>query len=498
MKNPDFFDNNLLSKREILIQEGYNPYPYDFSTSHKVGDVISKAQQLIDEGSTVQLAGRIWAIRTAGKAFFMNLKENFDTIQLYVKKENVSEKTWRLLTSLSDIGDFISISGKVFRTKTNELTIDLSDAAMLSKSVVRLPVAKQTEAKAFYEVKDPLIQYKERYIYWSVNDEAKRLMLLRSKIISLIRNWMEREGFLEVQTPTIEMVYGGAEARPFETKIWALDKQKAYLRISPELYLKRYIVSGFDKVYTICQNFRNEGIDKSHNPEFSMMEWYESGTDYLAQMERFEKLVEYLVVELHGKTSIVYQGKTIDFKTPWKRLSVLDALREFEGIDALQMSKGEMADWMKGKGLEVHGTNTPKGILIVQAFEELCEHRLIQPTFITDHPVEISPLTKAKRGLFGFVERFEPFVNAMEIGNAYSELTDPVEQFQRLADQRDITNKEGDYENHPLDFDFVKAMGVGMPPTGGVGLGIDRIIMLLTNAASIRDIIPFPMMKPEK
>lgn len=496
MKYPDFFDQILLNKRERLISEGYEPYPYDYNITHKINDLKSDADNHITKKTVIKISGRIWSIRTAGKALFMNIKDDTDNIQLYAKLESVGEKTWKLLTTLTDIGDFVYVSGLLFYTRTNELTLDISEAQMLSKSVVRLPVSKETNDKKYYEVNDPEIQYRERYIFWNINDEAKKLMLMRSKIISLIRNWMELEGFIEVQTPTVEMVYGGAEARPFETNIWALDRQKAYLRISPELYLKRYIVAGFEKVYTICQNFRNEGIDKSHNPEFSMMEWYETGTDYVAQMERFEKLVEYLVLQLHGTSKIIYQDKLIDFKTPWKRLSVVDALKEYENIDPISMTHQELYDWLVKKGVKVD-LETPKGVLIVEAFEEFCEKHLIQPTFVIDHPKEISPLTKEKRGLPGFVERFEPFVNAMEIGNAYSELTDPVEQFERLAEQRDFKNRDGDYENHPIDYDFVKAIGIGMPPTGGVGIGIDRIIMLLTNAASIRDIIPFPMMKPK-
>ena len=317
---------------------------------------------------------------------------------------------------------------------------------------------------------------------------------MRFHIISLIRRWMEQEGFLEVLTPTIEMVYGGAEARPFSTNIWSLNNQKAYLRISPELYLKRYIAAGFPKVFTICQNFRNEGIDKSHNPEFTMMEWYEAGTDYVRQMERFEQLTSFLAMELLGSTSIEFQGTQIELAAPWRRLCMTDAIKEYVGIDVLSMTIDEIETYMADNQTEFN-EGQPKGLLIAHLFEELCEAKLIQPTFILDHPVEISPLTKSKRGKPGFVERFEPFINCMEVGNAYSELTDPVEQYERLAAQRDIKTGE-DFENHPVDMDFIKAVGVGLPPTGGVGYGIDRIIMLLTNSSTIRDIIPFPMMKP--
>ena len=496
MNYPNFFDKTLLEKRELLINENFNPYPYEFQQSHKIEKIISDQEVLIDKEENVSIAGRVWSMRTAGKAFFIDIKDNSGKIQLYVSINNVDEKTWKLLTALTDIGDIIFIEGKLFITRTGELTIQVATASMLSKSVVRLPVSKESETDSYYQVKDSEIVYRERYLYWNIDEQAKALMLLRSKIISKIRFWMNNNGFLEVQTPTIEMIYGGAEARPFETKIWALDNQKAFLRISPELYLKRYIVGGFDKVFTICQNFRNEGIDKSHNPEFTMMEWYEVGSDYYKQMERFENLTEYLVKELYnGNTAIQYGDKIIDFKVPWRRLSVVEAIKEYAGIDVLEMTLEELRVWMKDNNVDFQEEDS-KGILIVQIFEERCEQHLVQPTFVTDHPVEISPLTKERRGMPGFVERFEPFANAMEIGNAYSELTDPVEQFERLWEQRNRSNKEGDFENHPLDYDFIKAIGIGMPPTGGVGFGVDRIIMLLTNTQTIRDIIPFPMMKP--
>lgn len=498
MMYPNYFDKVLLKKREQLLTEGYNPYPYDYKVLHKTQDVKEQQEELMAKETMVSLAGRVWSIRTAGKALFLDLKDDTGKIQLYVSVNHVDEKAWRLLSSLTDLGDFIFITGELFLTKSRELSIRVGRAYMLSKSVVRLPISKETEDDIYYQVKNPEILYRERYIYWNIDDSARKLMVSRSRIISLIRNWMNSEGFLEVQTPTIEMVYGGAEARPFETNIWALDSQKAYMRISPELYLKRFIVGGFDKVFTICQNFRNEGIDKSHNPEFTMMEWYEVGTDYVRQMERFENIMEYLVKELHnGQTEIPYGDKMLDFKTPWKRLRLVDAIRHYVGIDVINMALGELQAWMTGMNL-LYDEKDSKGILMVQVFEELCEQHLIQPTFILDHPVEISPLTKEKRGMPGFVERFEPFVNAMEIGNAYSELTDPVEQYERLFQQQVRRVKDGEYENHPMDFDFIKSMGIGMPPTGGVGFGIDRIIMLLTNAASIRDIIPFPLMKPVK
>lgn len=318
-------------------------------------------------------------------------------------------------------------------------------------------------------------------------------MVLRSRIISSIRRWMEEREFLEVATPVIEAVYGGAEARPFRTSVWALGNREAFLRISPELYLKRYIVAGFERVFTICQNFRNEGIDHSHNPEFTMMEWYEAFTDYEDQMVRFETLVADVCREIHGATVVSYQGVKLDFTPPWRRISVVDALAA-EGIDVNGLSAEELSNMVH----ESNGDHPPVswGVAVAELFEKVCERKLVQPTFVLDHPVDISPLTKIKRGDPRFVERFEPYAFGMEIGNAYSELTDPVEQAERLLAQRDA-RRETEYETHPVDVDFIKAIGCGMPPTGGVGLGIDRLIMLLTDAPSIRDIVPFPMVKTE-
>jgi len=494
MRIPDFFDEVLLQKREELINMGNNPYPYDYHRTHSIEIVIKNEVQLTEVKESVSLVGRVTAMRLMGKSLFFDLLDDTSRIQVYTGKNDFSDEDWKILSKLMDIGDYLNITGFVFRTKMGELTIHATKATIICKPVVRIPFGKSTDEKEYNEVADPEIKYRERYIYWQANQEARKKIEMRFRIVSLIRHWMEKEGFLEVLTPTIEMVYGGAEARPFKTNIWALQNQQAYMRISPELYLKRYISAGFPKVFTICQNFRNEGIDKSHNPEFTMMEWYEAGTDYEFQMKRFEELTAFLSMELFGKTMIDYQGTTIDLTPPWRRLTMVDAINEYAGVDVISMSSQEIEKYLSDNQIEfIEGM--PKGLLIAHLFEELCEKKLIQPTFIIDHPVETSPLTKSKRGMPGFVERFEPFINCMEVGNAYSELTDPVEQFERLAAQREMKT-EDDFENHPLDMDFIKAVGVGLPPTGGVGFGVDRIIMLLTNSATIRDIIPFPMMKP--
>jgi lysyl-tRNA synthetase class 2 len=317
---------------------------------------------------------------------------------------------------------------------------------------------------------------------------------VRSRVISGIRKFLEARGFIEVTTPTIELSYGGAEARPFTTSIHALSNQPAYLRISPELPLKRFIAGGFDKVFTICQNFRNEGIDRSHNPEFTMLEWYEAFTDYHSQMEQFESLVAQVTKEVTGSMEVTYQGTRIDFTPPWKRVTVLGALKD-AGVDADRLSERELAGELERRRIEL-----PRpfswGHAVAILFSELVEKQLVQPTFVCDHPVEISPLTKKKRGDARLVERFEPTAAGMEIGNAYSELTDPLEQKERFERQRELGADRDGVAHHPIDEDFIRALACGMPPTGGVGLGVDRWVMLLTDSHSIRDVIAFPMMKP--
>lgn len=493
---PDFFDAELLRKREELCQQGYTPYPYDFIATHKVIELCKNEKSLTDASTVVTVAGRIKSQRNMGASRFMDVYDETGKIQIYLNKSNLDSRNWNLLANLLDLGDYVLISGNVFRTRTGELSIKAVELQVLAKSVVRIPYGKEDKEQGYYQLNDPEIMYRERYLYWTLNGEARNLMELRSRIITAIRNWMTKEGFMEVQTPTVEMIYGGAEARPFETKIWALQNKNAFLRISPELYLKRYIVGGFPKVFSICQNFRNEGIDKSHNPEFSMMEWYEVGTDYNFQMSRFETLVADIAKEVLGSTIINYQGVEIDLAPPWNRLSVVDAIAQYVGLDVLKATAEELENFLAERNIKFP-SGSAKGILIASIFEQFCEKHLIQPTFVIDHPIEISPLTKTKRGQPEFVERFEPFIFSMEIGNAYSELTDPVEQYNRFKQQKDVGSGE-DFETHPLDYDFIKAVGIGMPPTGGVGLGIDRLIMLLTNSKSIREIIPFPMMKPKQ
>lgn len=487
------FDESRIDKRNKLISMGVNPYPYSFPDVQKISDVMGMFQKLEAEQSPVLLCGRIWSKRDMGKTCFMDLRDASGKIQLFFAQKNIEASLWDQI-ALLDLGDILGVEGAVFRTKTREATVKVVKFTVLCKTVVPIPIGKEIEDKVYYRVADVESKYRERYLHWLLHEQDKSRIVKRSHIISAIRRRMEVNGFLEVSTPTIESVYGGATARPFKTSIWALDNKEAFLRISPELYLKRYIVAGFERVFAICQNFRNEGIDYSHNPEFTMLEWYEVFTDYEFQMNRFENLVADVCKEICGSTRIVYQGVPIDFSPPWRRMTILGGLKEYAGIDAARMTEGEL--------LERHGLKDLQeaplswGAIVMKLFESLCEKHLVQPTFVLDYPIDVSPLTKVKRGDKRLVERFEPYVCNIEIGNAYSEMTDPIDQLERFIKQRGMQGKDQGYEDNPLDVDFIKAVGCGMPPTGGVGLGIDRLVMLLTDTPNIRDIIPFPMVKP--
>ena len=486
------FEEELVEKRADLLGKGVDPYPYKFERSHTLAQLRAQQEELMDK--KVQVAGRLVAYRGKGKMVFADLADFDGRLQIMFRKNSFDETGWEVVRRGLDTGDWLGVSGPVFVTKMGELTVEALEAELLAKAVVRVPISKTKEGKVFFQLADPETKYRERYLHWITDVDARQAMVNRAKTISSMRRFLEGRGFIEVTTPTIEMGYGGAEARPFTTEIGALSGQQAFLRISPELPLKRFIVGGFEKVFTICQNFRNEGIDRSHNPEFTMLEWYEAFTDYHDQMEQFETLVSTVAEEVTGSMKVTYQETEIDFKPPWRRVTVLEALAEV-GIAADGMSEDELRSELETRKIEV-----PKpfswGHGVMALFEELVEPTLTQPTFVCDHPVEISPLTKAKRGDPRLVERFEPMVAGFEIGNAYSELTDPIEQRERFDTQRRMgADKEG-VEHHPIDEDFIKALGCGMPPTGGVGLGIDRLVMLLTDSHSIRDVIAFPLMKP--
>jgi lysyl-tRNA synthetase class 2 len=486
------FDPELLRKREDLLGAGVDPYPYSFERSHSLEEARERQAELLQK--PVSVAGRLVAYRGKGKLIFADLADFRGRLQVMFRADSFDAPTWDIIRRMLDLGDWLGVQGPLFVTKMGELTVDAKEMRILSKAVVRVPIPKSKDDRSFFQLADPETKYRERYLHWITDPPARDVMVGRARTIAAIRRRLDDWGFIEVTTPTIEMNYGGAEARPFTTKIHALSEQEAYLRISPELPLKRFIAGGFEKVFTICQNFRNEGIDRSHNPEFTMLEWYEAYTDYERQMARFEALVHEVVTAVAGGPRVPYQGHEIDFTPPWKRITVLGAL-ESEGVPAGGMDEAGLR-----KELERRGIPLPRpftwGHAAALLFAELIEKSIVQPTFVCDHPVEISPLTKSKRGDPRLVERFEPVVAGMEIGNAYSELTDPVEQRARFERQRALGADAEGVAHHPIDEDFLKAMGCGMPPMGGVGLGIDRLVMLLTDSHSIRDVIAFPLMKP--
>ena len=511
------FDAELLAKREALLKDGGQVYPYRFEVTHTLTDIRDKFHEgdpsESPESKGIAVAGRIGAVREMGKAWFMDLIDLDSRLQIYLKKNIVGEVLWERI-KLLDLGDWLGVSGDVFRTRTGELTLQVQHAEILAKAVVRLPISKEKGGKKFYALADSEIRARKRYLDWLTDAESRKRFQMRTMIIEAFRQVMIEWGFLEVLTPTLEACYGGAEARPFETTVHALGDRRVYLRISPELALKRYIVGGFPRVFTICQNFRNEGIDRSHNPEFTMMEWYEAFTDYEDQAKRFEDLVAEVAKRVLGTTRFDYRGTEVNVAPPWRRIRVPEALRDELGLDAVnapdeairnacreRITDADLSE--SGDEVARHIDTVSRGEALMWLFERVCESSLTQPVFVMDYPVEISPLTKRKRGCPGLVERFEPYICGMEIGNAYSELTDPVEQLERVREQRrwsdakEAAAPDGGQHvvDHPLDLDFVEAVGCGMPPTGGVGLGIDRLVMLLTGASSIRDVIAFPLLR---
>lgn len=475
-----------IEKVHTLRKKGIDPYPYSF-TGYTFSTVLLEKYKSLKDGEnttdTFSLMGRIMTLREMGKASFAHIQDQEGQIQAYFREEDL--KNFDIFKML-DLGDIIGIKGHVFKTKKGEVTLWAKEFVLLSKSLLPLP-------DKFHGLQDTELRYRQRYVDLIANPEVKKTFLLRSKIVSAVREYLDAKGFVEVDIPTLQPVYGGANARPFTTHInaWNLD---LFLSISPELYLKRLIVGGYEKVYTICKNFRNEGVDKTHNPEFTMMECYWSGVDYEEMMKLTEELYAYVAKKVLGTTEITYQGIHLSLKNPWKRMTMYDALKEYAKIDVTKLSDKELFVLLKKHKIDSHGMS--RGLAIAALFEELCEEKLIQPIFITDHPRETTPLCKLKRGDPALIERFEPYINGWEIGNGYSELTDPLLQKQFLEEQVE-RGRGGDEEAHQMDTDYVRAMEYGMPPTGGVGIGIDRMVILLTNAASIREVIFFPTMKPE-
>jgi lysyl-tRNA synthetase class 2 len=476
-------------KLGLLREKGIDPYPHNFERTASIAPIHAKhngieAGQVLAD--TYRIAGRLMTSRPMGKAAFFNVQDQSGTIQCYIRLEELDESS-RAQFDLIDIGDIVGVEGFAFKTKKGELSLHCKSFQILCKTLEPLP-------EKYHGLTDVELKYRYRHLDLVMDPDSRKVFETRSKIIREIRRFLDDRGFLEVETPILQPLYGGAAAHPFETHHRALD-MKLYLKISPELYLKRLIVGGFEKVYDLGRNFRNEGIDRTHNPEFTMLEWYEAYTDYNYQMKQFEELVAHLAKVITGSTTITFQGKEIDLAPPWRRLTVFDGLREYAGIDPEKASTAELLKLSQSLGSDLDDKDA-RGAIIMDIFERKVEEHLWQPTFITDFPVEISPLTKKHRSKPGLVERFEPMIAHMEIGNSYSELNDPEDQFERLKEQeaQRVVNEEA----QPMDEDFMHAIDVGMPPTGGVGIGIERVVMLLTDRPSIRDILLFPTMKPHK
>jgi lysyl-tRNA synthetase class 2 len=487
-----------LDKLARIKEMGINPYPYSYERTHYVQDLLNTFDSLETEKTLVKVCGRLIAFRRQGKTAFANLKDSSGRIQIYCRQDLLGDQGYELFKCL-DFGDFVGITGNAFRTHTGERSISVTAVEILSKAIRPLPVPKEKigpngEKTVFDEFKDLELRSRQRYLDLALNDSTVERFRKRTAIVQSIRQYLIENGFFEVETPTLQAIYGGAAARPFITKHNTLDME-LYLRISNELYLKRLIVGGFEKVFEFVKDFRNEGIDRTHNPEFTQVEFYESYADYNRMMKHFEQIYSRAALAATGSMKIIYEGTEIDLTPPWERLTMFGALKKYGGIDAETISDEEIQNMLKKHGEEIEGQYI-RGLALSELFEVICERHLIQPVFITDHPRESTPLCKVHRSNQALVERFEPYINGWEIGNAYSELNDPVLQRQLLIEQVE-RGRGGEDETHPMDEDFIRAMEFGMPPTGGVGIGVDRMVMLLTDTPNIRDAILFPLLRPE-
>jgi lysyl-tRNA synthetase, class II len=499
--NTSHLSEQEIIRREKLVelqQLGIDAFPaplYPINTTAANIRELYPAQEMPD----VCLAGRLMSRRDMGKASFASLQDSTGKIQIYIKRDEVCpgedktlyDKVWK---HLLDLGDIIGVKGYVFTTKTGEISVHVREFTVLAKSLKPLPVVREKEGETFDAVTDPEFRYRQRYADLVVNPQVKDVFIRRSRMVNAMRNFLNEQGALEVDTPVLQSIPGGAAARPFITHHNALDLP-FYLRIANELYLKRLIVGGFDWVYEFSRNFRNEGMDRTHNPEFTVLEFYVAYKDYLWMMETTERLLEQTAMATNGTTLIEVDGKTIDFKAPYLRISMYDAILKYTGIDISGMDEEGLREACRRLGVHTE-PSMGKGKLIDEIFGARCEAHFIQPTFIIDYPIEMSPLTKKHRSKSGLVERFELMVNGKEIANAYSELNDPLDQRERFETQLQLMER-GDDEAMFIDNDFLRALEYGMPPTAGIGFGIDRICMLLTGQPSIQDVLLFPQMRPE-
>ncbi len=497
-----------LSEQEIVrrqsLQElrnmGIDPYPAAEFPTNAFSEDIKNNFKDEDEKQEVVIAGRMMSRRVMGKASFVELQDSKGRIQVYVTRDDICPDDNKDLYNtvfkrLLDIGDFIGIKGYVFRTQTGEISVHAQSLTLLAKSLKPLPIVKYKDGVAYDKFDDPELRYRQRYVDLIVNDGVKDTFMKRSTMLRTLRHVLDEAGYTEVETPTLQAIAGGASARPFITHFNALNIDM-YMRIATELYLKRLIVGGFEGVYEIGKNFRNEGMDRNHNPEFTCMELYVQYKDYNWMMSFTEKLLETICIAVNGKPESEVNGNIISFKAPYRRLPILDAIKEKTGFDCNGKTEDEIRAFCLEKGMEVDET-MGKGKLIDELFGEFCEGTFIQPTFITDYPVEMSPLTKMHRSKPGLTERFELMVNGKELANAYSELNDPIDQENRFIDQMKLADK-GDDEAMIIDKDFLRALQYGMPPTSGIGIGIDRLAMLMTGQTYIQEVLFFPQMKPEK
>jgi lysyl-tRNA synthetase class 2 len=488
-------------ERRELEARGIDPYPYEWKVDAHAADILDAFDDETHdpedgERMDVAIAGRITSVRVMGGSAFFDVQDASGTIQAYIRKNDVGEEFYEeVFRDLLDIGDIVGIEGYVFRTGMGEVTVRAEKLELLSKALRPLPVVKEAEGETYNEVTDKEFRYRQRYVDLTVNPEVRTVVRQRAQLIRTMRDFLDERGYLEVETPVLQPIYGGASARPFTTHHNALDME-LYLRIADELYLKRLLVGGLEGVYEIAKDFRNEGLSRFHNPEFTMMELYVAYKDYRWMMELVEALIERIATDLHGTPEIEHEGETISFARPWERTTFLGAIEDQTGYDLHGASRDELMDVAKGLDLEVED-DLGAGKLYDKIFSETVEPTLVQPTFVMDYPIELSPLAKKHREKEGLVERFEVIVAGREICNAFSELNDPEDQRARFEEQARL-RAEGDEEATPIDEDYLRAMEYGMPPAAGLGVGIDRLTMIMTGQASIRDVILFPLLRPER
>ncbi len=501
--SPELSEQEQIRRKSLqeLISMGINPYPPEtYEINANTADILKSYPENHDLYQDVSIAGRIMGRRIMGAAAFVELQDHNGKIQLYFRRDDICPGEDKSLYNivfkrLLDIGDIIGVKGYVFTTKMGEITIHVTAYKLLGKSLKPLPVVKEKGDKVWDAFTDPEQRYRQRYLDLIVNQDVRKIFIKRAELINSMRSFLNKKAYLEVETPILQPLYGGAAARPFKTHHNSLD-MTLYLRIANELYLKRLIVGGYNGVYEFGKDFRNEGMSRFHNPEFTQMELYVAYKDYEWMMDLVEEMVEKIAIDLHGTTKVNVGKNIIDFKRPWKRVSMHEVIKEFTGIDISDMDEAALRTTAQKLGVEVD-PSMGKGKLIDEIFGESCEANLIQPTFITDYPVEMSPLAKKHRNKEGLVERFEAICNGKELCNAFSELNDPIDQRNRFEEQLEL-GKRGDAESMVLDEDFLRALEYGMPPTAGLGIGIDRLAMIMTDSASIQDVLFFPQMRPEQ